>query len=200
MSYKTLKISEMHEAEPLQGSEYFEVIQPQEGEGYRNRKLNLDTLKDYIGTGFVKSDELDGIGGGDVTNMASLNGNPEEDFSVKDLTVRNILPSETVSSIGTPEQRFDSIWVDEVHMSTNTLYIGDTPIMGTENDTVLIKADPDQSITIRTSGNGRTNLISRRGVDISTDGLNSDVLIDATGSGGKVQASLEDMTYIRFPL
>lgn len=120
-------------------------------------------------------------------NKADANGNGELDFFAKNITVENILPSlANGSEIGTPENRFKSIYVDEVYMSTNTLYIGDTPILGTDQDTINIKADPDQSITMKTSATGMTNIISERGVELSSSGMSSTVTVQATGANSQV--------------
>lgn len=100
----------------------------------------------------------------------------------------SIVPAVTQTiDLGSPALRFRGIYVDEAYLSMNTLYLGDTPVMGTDQDTVNIKADPNQSITVKTTGNGLTSLISEKGVSISTSGMNSDVVVQASGSGSKVR-------------
>lgn len=89
--------------------------------------------------------------------------------------------------LGHPERRFRRIYVDEAMLSINTLYIGDTPILGTSADTIMIKADPDQSIQMRTSGIGTTQIQSATEVLISTSGMNADVKVQATGTNSKVR-------------
>ena len=100
----------------------------------------------------------------------------------------SIIPSQNKTlSLGTPTNRWKEIYAEDIHMGLNTLYIGDTPILGTEMDTVVIKTDPDQSMNIQTFGTGITNMTSVSGVNISTSGLNGDVDIKSTGAGGKVK-------------
>jgi hypothetical protein len=72
--------------------------------------------------------------------------------------------------------------------------------MGTEQDTIMIKADTDQSITVRTIGNGSTNLISEKGINASTSGLNSDVVFNANGSGSKVRFGATQSVEFTAPL
>lgn len=103
---------------------------------------------------------------------------------------KNIIPSaNNIYDIGSPTNRFKSIYVNEAYLSTNTLYIGDTPILGTSDDTIVIKADPDQSILMKTQGLGTTNLESQTGVMVTTSGTNADVKVQATGVNSKVRFS-----------
>jgi hypothetical protein len=94
-----------------------------------------------------------------------------------------------VQDIGSPDKRFRALYVNEAYLSTNTLYLGDTAVMGTEMDTINIKADPDQSIQVKTTGAGRTILSSESGVNVSSNGVNADVKISAQGTGSKVDIS-----------
>lgn len=107
---------------------------------------------------------------------------PGEDAHVRNLYVDgSILPNGSDKVIGDKNNRFKAIYVDEVFMSTNTLYIGDTPILGTNQDTIQIKADPNQSINMMTSGAGVTKVLSESGVEFSTSGMNANVVIQAKG-------------------
>lgn len=100
----------------------------------------------------------------------------------------HILPEgHRTQDLGSPTRRFRKIYVDEAMLSINTLYIGDTPILGTSADTIMIKADPDQSIQMRTSGVGSTQIQSASEVLISTNGMNADVKVQATGTNSKVR-------------
>lgn len=98
---------------------------------------------------------------------------------------KDILPSKPGINIGSPTQRFDTIYVDDAMLSTNTLYLGDTPVMGTDQDTIVIKADKDQSIAIKTTGVGSTKIISESSVELSTDGQNADVVFQTKGNGAR---------------
>lgn len=122
------------------------------------------------------------------SNKARLEGDSTQDFAVKQLTVHShILPGTPNLDIGSTTNRFRGIYVDEAYLSTNTLYIGDTPIMGTDADTILIKADADQSLTMRTTGTGITTIQSQAGVVVTSTGLNSDIQMNASGAGSKVR-------------
>ena len=100
----------------------------------------------------------------------------------------DILPASTrTRSIGSPERRWKSIYVDEAHLSVNTLYLGDTPVLGTSQDVVQIRADPNQGISVSTTGTGQTVLTSQAATLISTNGTNADVLVQASGQGSTVR-------------
>ena len=89
-------------------------------------------------------------------------------------------------NIGSSNNRFGTAWIDTLHISSNTLYLGATPVLGTQGTTVTITADVDQSINISTKGVGATQLSSASEVDITTSGINANVKINANGAGGQV--------------
>ena len=102
----------------------------------------------------------------------------------------HIIPTATgIYDIGTTSKRFRSIYVDEAHLSTNTLYIGDTPILGTYANTIQVKADENQSIDIITTGSGNSKIQSEHDISILTSGSNADVKVQATGTNSKVRVS-----------
>ena len=102
----------------------------------------------------------------------------------------HLIPSTTgIYDIGTTTKRFRSIYVDEAHLSANTLYIGDTPILGTHANTIQVKADENQSIDIITTGSGNSKIQSEHDVSILTSGSNADVKVQATGTNSKVRVS-----------
>lgn len=127
----------------------------------------------------------------DLEGKANKAGSAQQDFAANNMTVSgSILPATNKTlNIGSPEARFKGLYVDEAYLSTNTLYIGDTPIMGTTGDTIMIKADEDQSITMRTTATGTTKVISQSGVEVSTSGTNANVNIQATGVNSQVNLS-----------
>lgn len=94
-----------------------------------------------------------------------------------------------LSQIGGPNAHFGELWVEDMHVGPNTLYIGSTPVLGTESSNVIVKADADQSITVRTTGLGASAVTSESKVEISTSGMNADVLVQAKGQGAKVRVS-----------
>lgn len=99
----------------------------------------------------------------------------------------NIVPNTSgAQNLGAADKHWGSAWIDELHLATNTLYLGDTPVIGTDADIINIKADADQGITIKTTGTGESKLISENGVEISTSGLNGQIAVQSTGPGGQV--------------
>lgn len=141
---------------------------------------NIDTFKEV-------EDELNSI----IANIDDRYNKAEVD-AITDLTKVNghIIPLGNGSQdIGSTTNRFRSIYVNEAYLSTNTLYIGDTPVLGTDADTVVVKADPDQSILVKTTGTGSSGMQSQHEVQISTSGVNADIKLQATGTNSKVRLS-----------
>eukprot|EP00798_Chlamydomonas_sp_ICE-L_P010923 gene10923-biopygen11001 len=108
----------------------------------------------------------------------------------------NIVPvTHATQYIGTATMHFKEAWIDTLHISSNTLFIGDTPVLGTDDQTVSIRADPGQGITLTTTGVGETTLLSEKGVDMMSGGgvtmqvtgLNKSVDIQSSGAGGSVK-------------
>lgn len=129
--------------------------------------------------------------------FAYKDGDASQDFYAKQLIVSDsILPSKTGLNIGSASQRFSGIYVDEAYLSTNTLYIGDTPILGTNQDTIMIKADPDQSITMQTKASGTTKILSETGVELAAAGTNTSVNIKATGTNSQVNLAATNVMNI----
>lgn len=153
-----------------------------------NINTQISTINDNIST--LQSDVNTTINN-EITslsdNKAEKNGSLVENFATNTISVAgNIIPTTNgVQTIGSDTYRFKAIYVDEAYLSTNTLYLGDTPVLGTNLDTITIKADLDQSINVKTTGTGQTLLTSQNGVEISTSGLNADVKVQATGTGGR---------------
>ena len=99
----------------------------------------------------------------------------------------NIVPDTTgTRNLGTESAKFKEVWADEVHISQNTLYVGDVPVIGSSEDTIVVKADPDQSIQMKTSGEGLSQITSESGVTISSTGINSNISVSAKGSNASV--------------
>ena len=97
-----------------------------------------------------------------------------------DITVGNIFPLlASTGQIGSAEKPFAALWADEVHTSGNTLWIGDTPVLGTDDTTIIIRSDTGQHIKVT----------SDSGVEMVATGLNADVKLQATGAGGRVVMS-----------
>jgi hypothetical protein len=110
------------------------------------------------------------------------------DISVNNIDIHgNIVPAVTqTQSLGTVDKRFKDAYVDTIHIASNTLYLGDTPVLGTDQGIVMVKADPGQSINMKTTGVGISYVTSENGVELSTSGLNAEVKVQSVGSGGRV--------------
>lgn len=104
-----------------------------------------------------------------------------------------------IQNIGSPTNRFGTIYVNEAKLSTNTLYIGDTPVIGTNQDTIMVKADLDQSLTVKTTGVGTTKVISASGVELSTSGMNANINVQATGQGANANLSATNQVNLNSP-
>jgi hypothetical protein len=99
----------------------------------------------------------------------------------------NIMPvTNSVQMIGSSNMHFKEAWIDTIHISQNTLYLGGTPVLGTDSNSIAIRADTDQSINLKTTGLGVTNLTSAKRVNVAASGLNSVVDIQSSGTGGIV--------------
>eukprot|EP00798_Chlamydomonas_sp_ICE-L_P026543 gene26543-biopygen12900 len=121
----------------------------------------------------------------------------------------NIIPSANATQyIGSSTMHFKEAWIDTLHISSNTLYIGDTAVLGTDDQTVSIRADPGQGISITTTGVGETSLVSESGVNVvagggvnmQVTGLNKVVDIQSSGAGGTVQFGATKEVVITTPL
>ena len=132
------------------------------------------------------------------TNIKTINGESilgEGDIEIK-LNTENItvdssfIPDTTKTyDLGSEDKRFRAIYVDEAYLSTDTLYLGDTAILGTTSESVNVTADEDQSILVKTTGEGSTQLLSDKSVDITSKLDNSSVNITARGNNGAVNIS-----------
>ena len=120
-----------------------------------------------------------------LSNAASFT---TSNFSVNGISISgDIMPTTShIQNIGSSNNRFGAAWVDTLHIATNTLYLGDTPVLGTQQNVVMVTADVDQSINVKTTGLGNTYLNSVSGVIMSVTGLNSSVAMNASGEGGKI--------------
>lgn len=125
---------------------------------------------------------------GDLRNKINELVDGIEDAKWKGGTVsQDILPSDPSSiSLGAENNKFKALYADEVHISQNTLYIGDTPILGTDQDTINIKGDPDQSILMKTTGIGSTQLSSENGILLNTSGTTANININADGTNSEI--------------
>lgn len=101
----------------------------------------------------------------------------------------DIMPTaNNVSNIGSATNRFNTIFVNEARLSANTLYLGDTAILGTTDNVINIHADSGQAISMQTTGAaGTMNFVSNAQVTMQTTGNNADVLLQSNGTGSKTR-------------
>lgn len=100
--------------------------------------------------------------------------------NISDVTVNSsIIPTTTNLDIGSATNRFKNLYCDEAHLSTNTLYIGDTPLIGTAGSTINIQADADQIIDVKTKGTGSTRVSSVKQVEVIASGTNAIVNVQS---------------------
>eukprot|EP00798_Chlamydomonas_sp_ICE-L_P007013 gene7013-biopygen16803 len=121
----------------------------------------------------------------------------------------NIVPMTNATQyLGTSTMHFKEAWIDELHISSNTLYIGDTPVLCADNDAVSIRADPGQGITLTTTCDGETSLVSAKGVNVVSEGGVTmcvsgpigRVNIQSSGAGGTVNLGAEKEIVMTAPL
>ena len=104
----------------------------------------------------------------------------------------DIIPtSDNTINIGSSEKRLASIYAEEVHVGSNTLYINDTPVLGsdTSGNTINIRADRDQSLNMQTTGVGAIAVNSEQNIDIRTTGTSNSITIVAQGDSSNVNTS-----------
>jgi len=151
--------------------------------------VNSETLDNRF-AGFTHGHAIEAI-----TNLrAELDATQSGLSSTSDIQFNNatvfgdIIPdaTNTTGTIGSAANPWSTAWIDELHLANNTLYLGDTPVLGTDSNVVEVKADSDQGITIKTTGTGETKMISQNGIEISNSGLNGQIAIQSTGAGGQV--------------
>jgi hypothetical protein len=72
------------------------------------------------------------------------------------------------------------VWRD-VYIGPGSLYVNGQKVIEDNSDTIIVRADPDQSLTIKTEGTGETTLQSAGGVNITSTG-SADIQITAGGN------------------
>ncbi len=117
----------------------------------------------------------------------------------------NILPTTNgVANIGSPTNRFASIYANDMFLSTNTLWVGDTPFMGTINGSIGLKSSVGENLHLQTQGvNDEVLIKSPFKVDIDTPVVNItgnkitlnnyQIVVDEITQDLKVGANLETL-------
>jgi hypothetical protein len=137
-----------------------------------------------------------------LSSMGSSSGSLAHDFSTKNLAVSgDILPSISgVSNIGSPTDKFHSIYTQELHIDANTLYVDGVPVIGSSANTIQITADINQGLRLATTGTGQLILDSQTATTVQTNGLNADVLIQAGGSGSLARITSGTQVVLTAPI
>ena len=92
-------------------------------------------------------------------------------------------------SIGSENKKLKALYADEVHISQNTLYINETPVLGTDSDTIIVKADTDQSVLMKTSGIGVSQITSEKAIDVTVKGDNGNISVTTNGNNSSINLS-----------
>jgi hypothetical protein len=127
----------------------------------------------------------------DLTEKPSFSGSTSSDFSVKNLTLSgDIMPTASgISNIGSATKKFAAVYTKELYIDSNTLYVNGVPVLSSSASTLNFSADPNQGITITTTGTGETVLNSQSQTVIQTNGQNADVIIQAGGQGSQARVT-----------
>jgi hypothetical protein len=148
---------------------------------------NLVSLSNYIySSNLVNTNNLS-----DLTNASTARTNlgvgTTDDVTFSNMTINNInvtgniMPTlDGINQIGESNKRFQKAWINEIHLSSNTLYLGSTPVLGTTDNTVQIRTDTNQSINIETTGTGNTQISSQHGIDFTCS--NGNINFDLVGT------------------
>jgi hypothetical protein len=90
----------------------------------------------------------------------------------------------SVRNIGSPTQKFDSVYADEVFIGASSLYVNGKKVIEDNSDVMTFETDTDQAVTIKTSsttdGSGNGNLTIQSGNEINMLGAGG---IEFTVSG-----------------
>lgn len=156
----------------------------------QNTISDLATIRSNASTGAGLSPQVTT----NKNNIASLQTNLGKYLPLAGGTITgDIVPNaDNAVTLGSDTKRFKEIYAHEVKLSTNSLYLGDTKILGTDANTINIKADAGQSLALKSQGSGTTNVQSFTGVSIETvaeNGTNPDgsnIKIKALGDGSSI--------------
>jgi hypothetical protein len=147
--------------------------------------ISQRTKLNFIDSDLIKFNLSDDVDNLRVNLSANLATNPVINGT---LTVNSLMPAiNGVTDIGSVTSRFGTIFVNEARLSTNTLYIGDTPILGTNAQTINVHADINQALHICTYGTGTTFIGSEKSMTVGTSTMDADVFISATGTNSNIR-------------
>lgn len=110
-------------------------------------------------------------GGGSSTNYLPLTGGT--------MTGNITFGTGSQYSIGSASKKLKSLYVDELYLSQNSLYLGDTKVLGTTDSTVVVKTDVGQDLKLQTSG-------ADDDISVVTQGNGADISFTAGGAGSKI--------------
>ena len=162
--------------------------------------LNATTIENRF------AGSIHGHGIDDVTNLRTeLDSRQSGLTSSSDIVFHNaeiygnLVPNVNGTQyLGSSTKHFKEAWIDELHVADNTLYLGDTPVIGTNNSIVELTAGNNQGITVKTIGTGETKLTSETSIDILNSGGN--INIQSTGTGSQISLSAVHQLNITAPV
>jgi hypothetical protein len=114
--------------------------------------------------------------------------NSTVDIAFKDAVVYGtIIPDQSnARNIGSETNRFKEAWIDTLHIASNTLYLGETSVLGTDTLGINLQGNLDQNVIVKANGSGIAKLLSSAGSEVIATGSNADAKLQATGTGGRV--------------
>lgn len=94
----------------------------------------------------------------------------------------------SVRSIGNEENKFKSVYADEVFVGASSLYVNGKKVIEDVADTITISTDVDQSLAFKTTGNGVLMLIPAGGIqcNISADQPTKHMNFTNLSNGGNI--------------
>lgn len=105
--------------------------------------------------------------------------NAQGAFEFLDTSKAPLIPkTDNAIDLGSPLFAFRNIYAHEMHLSTSSLYLGTTKILGTDLSTVEIKTDAGQNMLLRTD---------QGSLDIKTIGANANISLTANGASSGIQ-------------
>jgi hypothetical protein len=101
--------------------------------------------------------------------------------------------------LGSSAKRFNNIYAESVHIGPSSLYMDGVKVLSSTEATMTFTADTDQNLQIKTLGGGNLQFIGQNSgnlqlstsgvgsVQLSTIGTNTNISLNAAGSGSQTQ-------------
>ncbi|MFH1429816.1 MAG: hypothetical protein ABIH39_08770 [Candidatus Margulisiibacteriota bacterium] len=138
-----------------------------------------------VGSVFVDSSGQVGIGTLTPEAMLDIVGGLKVSGNIIAATSGNI-------AIGTSAAPFKEIYVKEVYMGGNTLYMNGIPVLESNDQSMNFSADTNQNLQLQTSGSGVLQFTSGSGGTDFTTGEGGMNFITSLGTGGDISFTSGD--------